>query len=283
MNSKIFYSILKYKHGLLLGEALNVGLLFYFPLVRRFHFELGNQKRISAIYPSADSSLIKEYLNKIERKIEKLQGQFNEIVDSNSLDQFVSKNILFNDVSGISFDTSESFNSTFEKENRIIKELSGLFLIEAEDLKLGPIKKRNEEYIISEFQNILGKKSSLALDRIEKNAVITTDLVQLKFDFSWQNGYKNFVKAVSFDLENPSFIQNKALQLVGGLLQAESYTKENKARIDFLVTKPSNQELSNEYENAIRILDSYSATSHRIVKENEWPTYADLIAEEIII
>jgi hypothetical protein len=49
MRTNLYYTILKYRHGLILGESLNAGILFFDPSSNQFAFEAGDLKRIAHI------------------------------------------------------------------------------------------------------------------------------------------------------------------------------------------------------------------------------------------
>lgn len=54
MVKQLTYNILQYKHSQLPGEALNVGILFFFGPEETPHFVTGNFHRVKAAYADFD-------------------------------------------------------------------------------------------------------------------------------------------------------------------------------------------------------------------------------------
>ena len=63
MNKVLTYSILQYKHSLLLGEAINIGVLFYFPEENHLEFAYGTSTRARAIYEDFDTTLFNSLIS----------------------------------------------------------------------------------------------------------------------------------------------------------------------------------------------------------------------------
>jgi Protein of unknown function (DUF3037) len=69
MTNRFTYSILKYSHSLVLGESLNVGVLFSFEQGPSLHFVAGNAQRAKAVYPSFDINIYNAITKGIKRKL----------------------------------------------------------------------------------------------------------------------------------------------------------------------------------------------------------------------
>ncbi|WP_297337945.1 hypothetical protein [Algoriphagus sp.] len=131
MKNQLFYSILRYRHGLILGETLSAGILFLDPKSRQFSFERGDLKRLAAAYPDLQLNFLKNNIGVLERNIKKVNGDFTYQVDSSNSGKFVSKELLFSDAAGLTFDAIEeiplSEKSTFEQTKDYLIQL---FLVE---------------------------------------------------------------------------------------------------------------------------------------------------------
>lgn len=283
MKKEVFYAILRYRHGLLLGESLNAGILFYDASNNLFAFEVGDLSRIKAVYPGLNTSFLKRFITTLNQNIKRI-NQPNLIQGyRESLDEIIRKEILYSDAAGLSFDPIEKITLSDESSyTQTLNYLRQLFLVGVGgDIKTK--KKKNEEYILAEVYKILDRRKPNAVKRIEKNKVIETPLVQFTFDFFWKSASSHLGKALAFDLENSSLIQNKALQIYGTLEQLKpNISKElGKFELDFLVSKPTNKELFTEFDRALKIVGS-STVQSRILFEEEWTTYADGIIEEAV-
>ena len=72
MSKKLIYSVLQYKHSALLNEAINVGVLFYFPEdTKKLYFRYATPDRIRAIYTGFDLSYYNALFKLIKNSVEK--------------------------------------------------------------------------------------------------------------------------------------------------------------------------------------------------------------------
>ena len=56
MNKQLIYSILQYKHSPILREAINIGVLFYFPEeTRKLYLNITDSTRLRSIYENFDN------------------------------------------------------------------------------------------------------------------------------------------------------------------------------------------------------------------------------------
>lgn len=275
MKRELFYSILRFREGLILGESLNAGILFFNPNSSEFIFEEGNLKRIAASYPDIKVNLLKKYIETLHSNIKKAQNGLNIELELNSLENFISKELFFSDAAGLTFDTLEriplSDQTSFQQTATYLKQL---FLVGYGDKNLER-KKRNEEYILFEVHKILGNKDVQYHSKIRRDVKIESPLVRYTFDFFWEGKKPHLTKAVSLDLENNSFIQNKALQLFGAFeqLQSQLAIEYKNPEIDLLLAKPQIKSNFSEFDKAVKILETVSVPI-QIHLETEWSNYA---------
>ncbi|WP_439474486.1 hypothetical protein [Algoriphagus formosus] len=285
MKKEIFYSILKYKHGLILGESLNAGILFYDPALNSFSFEIGDIKRLANAYPDINYNYLKRFFSTVKENLKRFENSSLSYFEIGSLKEFISKDIFFSDAAGLTFDAVEkipvSQSNDVKKTILYLKELYLVGQIETERVP----RKRNEDFILSQINGILKSKDSEISKRIEKDKKISTPLIQFTFDVFWRAKSDHLVKALAFDLENGILIQNKALQIYGALEQLNLQLNDtnNSSTFDLLITKPGNKNHFKEFENALKIIDSINAPK-TIFLEDDWKSYANQIlskAEEL--
>lgn len=285
MRKEIFYSILKYKHGLVLGESLNAGILFYDPSYNTFLFEVGDIKRLANAYPDINFNYLNRFFTTVKDNLKRFERSGFNRLEIGALKEFISKEILFSDAAGLTFEEVEKIPVSQSKDvNKTIQFLKELYLIGQIELERIPIK-RNEDFILSQINGILKSKDSEIAKRIEKDKKISTPLIQFTFDVFWKEKSDHLVKALAFDLENSILIQNKALQIYGALekLNQELDNSNSKSIFDLLITKPGNKKHFKEFDNALKIIDSIKAPK-TISLESEWNRYANSIisnAEEL--
>lgn len=280
MNQFFTYSLLQYKHSVVFGEFLNVGILFYFHDEKKFEFVSGNTQRLRSIYPDFDNvvfnNCIKSIYHRTETPIGALQNQELEP----SINDYIKKYILGIDAAGLIFKEPAQVVNSYSDNKRIIEEYSNL-LLPGRNLNKGVSERHNEKYIISKYTNFLHEVDPVVSQLLERDKEVKTKNIKLNFEAFWENGTKNHVKPLSFDLLKPQAIQEKAVTYAGYLSHLNDYAKEHNTRFDFLISKPQSKELKKEYENALDILSS-SKTNKKIVTEEELPKYSEQTIDALI-
>lgn len=121
------YSVLQYRHSLLLGEALNAAVLFHFPAADRFEFVSGDARRVKAIYPDFDQAVYDHLIKSIESKCKEGARPADE---NTNLRRFIS-GVLPEDSTVLQF--QEPTSVAGRENNRLdvdktVAEFSGLLL-----------------------------------------------------------------------------------------------------------------------------------------------------------
>lgn len=279
MTSYFTYSILQYKHSLVLGESLNVGILFYFPDENLFEFVSGDGYRAKAIYPDFDNSLFNGYIKTITNKVKKDIDLFNEKPIGSDFAKYIHKYILAEDAAGLIFREPVHIKNVFGDRIKTIEEYSKLLLPGINVEKPNTIK-HNENYIIKKFNGyIFGQDRSLE-SKFKKNEAIKTKHFNIKFDLSWQNRTHNFIKPINFDFNDIILLQTKAAVFYSYITDLAEYASSNKSRFDFLISKPQDENFLKAYENALDFLDSVK-TSKQLITEDLWQNYSQDILSEL--
>jgi hypothetical protein len=271
---------LKYKSSIVAGEAVNVAVLFYFSKVNHFELVKGDLKRPKSIFPDFDSKLVNHYLDIIQDRIEEKKLNFSKAPDEKSIQQYVHENILAVDAAGLVFDSPVKVTEGLDSIASTLSTYSQLLLPGLTHPKKIKVQ-HNEKFIITQYLNNITSQKEEIEEKLIRNKTIETNTVSLKFDVAWKNGTLNHVKPISFDLNQPKDIQNKATQFFGYVYQLADYAKINSSRFDFLVSKPQNKELIRDYENALDILDFDKTLPKRIITEDKLEEYSQETVDEI--
>ena len=287
MSNHIYYSILQYKHSIVAGEVLNVGILFLFPKENEIKFVVGNLQRIKILYPEFETTLPIKINKNISRKISKIYSEANSLFSDrviysvnteDSLRDYIKKYIFLEDSTALQFSEPFTAVDVFNDNNKTIQEYSKVLLPEVEDKK--NINKHNESYIIRQFSDQLVKRNILIDHRFSRNTIIKTTGIDLTFDFSWQNGTTHLVKPISFDLKEERDIQKKSVEFYGYFNLLDDYAKLNRLTFDLLLWKPQDEKLYNSYQKAIAIIYK-SKSPINIFTEDKLSEYTDYTAEEL--
>lgn len=279
MTNKITYSILKYSHSKLLGEEINLGILFVFPEYEIVEFYFPKSlARLSKTYPDISEKLIRSYLVSFKHKSKHLGKVLKRYhFDLNNLleDQFIIQ-----DSSSLQFTKFNHalYNGDVELvKNQYINLFLGAYNLSTETI----YHKKNDKDISSECKSLILKiKPELSPLLKADYTILSTNHVNLKTDFYWQNGTTNYVKGLSFDLEREDKIIEKSLLVENQLKYLSSNLINKNARVDLLVYAPIGNKYYDTYLEALNILNNADANKS-IIKANELDIYANKVISEI--
>jgi hypothetical protein len=270
MNNRFTYSVLQYKHNLILGEVLNVGILFYFQSENKFEFVKGDGYRAKAIYSNFDNTVFNTYLKTIINKVKNHVDLFNERIDKSDFSKYIHQHILSEDAAGLIFRDPVTITTGSTDINQIIEEYSKL-LLPGIDTERPTIIKHNETFILRKFTGYIFEKHKDFEKKFKKNEVIKTNHFTIKFDLSWKKESVNFIKPLSFDLSDELTIQHKAAVIYSQLIELADYAKTKSSRFDILIAKPQSG-FNREFANALDLIDSVKAPK-RLITEDKWLNY----------
>lgn len=254
MNAVYQYSPLQYHFNTALGEVLNVGVLVIFPAQQKIEFVYPERlTRLKAAYPNGVSEkTLKAFFKGIVQKVAFLNKQPEILNDyQNRLLDFIDNELLIRDESILQFGEVRTGVLYTDNLTNIVQQLRNLYLA-IYDLEQEESKKRDEEYLIKEYQNHLKGRNEAIFEgnKIDKNIKIG----DYSFPFAWQNGTYNVVNPVSFDLSRPESIIRKATLNFGKVTLLQDFEVENHARFDILLAKPKRKALIKSYDEAVGIL-----------------------------
>jgi len=281
MNNFITYSVLQYKHSLVLGEVLNVGVLFYFHDENKFEFVSGNSQRLKAVYPGFDVALFNTYHRVIEEKIKGSVDLFYSSESHQDISTYIHRHILAKDAAGLVFDTPKQVKNVWDDHKTAVEEYSKILLPGIHTVR-PVIVRHNESFILKRYTHYILDRHKELEEKIVRNQQVKTKHLSLKFEVAWKKGTRNLVKPLSFDLTDVQGIQTKAATYLGYLTTLEDYAKKHNTRFDFLIARPQNVDLKSEYENALDLLDWAKKTPKKLVTEDKWAKYSEETVEALL-
>jgi hypothetical protein len=282
------YSLLKYIHSDLLGESLNIGILFIFEKERQLIFKYpNNYARIRAAYGSNFSdSIVNGTLRGILKQIpgfNKVWGQspsgqqsidFMFAGNNNITDRFLHKDstvLRFDDVrASVSYGEPEQMASDFYK----------LYFSHYDEHVEGH-NRHDEEYISKNIKTLLQKGNPEYHQHIRKNAIIEVPLLpegEFEFDFSWKNEVIHYVKPIGFDFQDSKSINQKAATYFGYLSAIAEEIGNNS--VDVVTATPQNKALWKSFDKAVEMIDSVNIKKN-IILQKQYQSYAEEILENI--
>jgi hypothetical protein len=287
MNNNYIYSVLQYKHSEFTGEALNVGVLLFWPKTKSIYFNYSkNLSRIKNLYSNFSEKIILEYLKIIENKCQK-HNKSELLFYGNDLyfefDNYINDNIFIKNSNSLQFSKPTKSINYFNDPEIVLNNLLENHFIKLDQKK--EIKIHIETKLIKKYSENLIELGIENIENIEnkfqKNKTITNETGnEFKFDFAWQNGSLNLVKPLNFDLNEQKYIAEKAYKNFGLFTDLENEAIENNYRYDLLLSKPQKKEFFKEYDHAIKLLEKL--TTVKLVPEDDLSNYSEYTYRQLI-
>lgn len=282
MNKQLIYSILQYKHSPVLGEAINVGVLFYFPTeARKIYFHSTDATRLKPLYKDFDARYFNTILKLISTNVARFSDDLHatKLLNDNFKD-FIHTYLLKNDDTALQFSDLYTVLNVFSDPQKAAEEYTSL-LLPLSLKKETQIIKHNESFIIRKFKTRLFSQNRDFEEKIVKNYIVNTEELSIRFEFAWQNGSLNLVHPLSFDLQDTQAIQRKTAEYCSYLTWLNNYTKENNCRIDLLLAKPQDTNLISIYNKSVKLLKS-TESNKQVIPLEELDEYTDKAAQSLL-
>lgn len=287
MNNSFQYTVLKYRHSLLLNEVVNVGLLFYFQSERIIQFICPNKlNRISHLYNNIDINNIKTIQNIFSIRCGELNKRWKypiggALLDYNSSEQskfsdIITEHFLVNDSSSLYFDEIRSGSNI--GIDYIIRHYKREYF-SCYDEVVTYNHRKDEKYLEQRLKTAL-KASISNIHRIEVNKEVSVGLITERFKWGWKNGTENLIAPIGFDLLEAETIKQKALSWYGKLSLLKEFAINNNISFHIITSNPTNKQLYKEYEKALKVLDKANAPT-KIIEEPKILDYSEYILNNI--
>ncbi len=292
MNKGTFtYGLLQYHHSQILGEVLNIGLLVYFPNVKKLAFIYPEKLiRLRFAYPNVPDKTIKAYFKYFDSRVNELNANaeiFSDYDLSKSLQIFIEKEFLQPDSSALQFGNYRTSVLYTEDIDYLKNQLYNLYF-SVFQFQENVAKRVDESVLLNKYKKLLKEfthqpsaikeSNKFHFDyAIEPNAGST-----IKFDIAWKEDKElHLVKPVSFDLTRQDTITKKAYQYYGQFLDLENFAKENHYLFDVLLAKPKAKNLAKAYDNAIRLLEIPKGV--KLIEHEDLNAYSKATVESALI
>lgn len=273
MNQILQYSLLKYRHSLLLNEVINVGLVFLDVPSSTVRFLYPKKlQRISALYSDIDILNIRHHLILFEKKAIHLTNTWKkefQFSEKNNLKQLLHEEFLIEDSSALFFDDIKSGISLgLESTDSYYKEIFNCYELPNELIR------KDEKYIENSFKKIYRQKAKQNFKSNISQLTLTNGIISESFKLGWKNGTENIILPLSFDLQEPSSIQHKSILWSSTLNYLKKPAIEKNVRFDLLIIEPTSKKLYKAFDNAQTLLNDISANK-RILGESAIDSYTD--------
>ena len=256
------YTVLRYVHDVVLGEALNVGVVMHAPaagfLKVRTRKTIG---RLKQAFPDLDRRAFVDAMQAIDRGFAAVVKQVNTmpLFEEQTDARGHALKVLPNDDSALQWSPTGTGLAvapakTFER----------LYERYVSRYDHSPNKRRTDEDIWRPVRDKLMKRG---LDVPFQPKSVVGEQDQIAFERAWQNGRWHANEPVSLDLADAEGIKDKARRWRGHLAAVADGTSEEIA-LYFLLGRPQNASLMSAYETAKAILVHAHFTAE-VVDEND--------------
>ena len=240
------YSILRYRHDVITGECINVGVVLLAPEHQYFDFRFSKKYgRLRKIFPDLDGKAFTSALNAIERGLKGINTRRELFLLSHlKTSKDFSEKVLRNDDS--SFSWAEMGSGLTSDPKLEIKNIFERFVVWHENIKKN---KRNDDDVWRPIREQLLKKN--IAKQLHKR-VVESDITSVTFEHTFQNGALHCYQPLSFDLSTEQGIQDKVAKWAGHLYHLRDSKQDFKPY--FIVGKPSDMNMEGAYRDAVNAL-----------------------------
>lgn len=275
MKKSFQYSVLYYSHSSFTQERIIIGLLFFFPEDREIAIlSPRSLQKLKVFQYGFESSFIRKAFNRFSYKAKWLTTQWgSESIDFiKNFSDIINFEFIIPDSSSIQFSDIKS-GIIPESKEKTVEYYSSVYFKNYESN--APHDKIDESKIIDKFSKILTRRNPNFAKYIKSDVKISGQFFEEKFKFEWQNGKRNYITSLSFDLDKEENIKKKSQQQIGVLSNLKDIISNSNSNIHFLVAKPSNDSLYKAYTNAVAILESYKQEIGRVIEYNQLDEYVE--------
>ena len=255
------YTVLRYVHDVVSGEALNVGVVMHMSASRfvqaRTNKTIG---RLRGAFPDLDRQAFVSAMHAIDRSFRVAAGRMTTELqlDGNTDARSLALSVLPVDDSALQW--SPAGAGFTDDPTRTFEELYERYVAR---YVTGTVNRRTDEDIWRPVRDELAKRS---VDIPFGPKTVTGTRDQIEFGRAWKNGRWHAYEPLSMDLADADGIKDKTRRWLGHLAAVAEGVSEQ-IDLHFLLGRPQNMALHEAYENAKAILEHAPFTTE-VVDEN---------------
>ncbi len=279
MNTHYKYALLRYRHDVVSGEALNVGVVVY-SLEQRYlraKFTIKGT-RLKSAFKDLDITYYKEIANFLNTSFDSRAGSLQDIVNdrgqehTSSLSQLL-QSILPQDDSSLQW--SDVRGGMHSDLNAVFERLYSLYIGQYEE-KAKDEHRKDSDIWQQASSNWEGRR---VVDRLMPKTVKSPITgLDVTFEHTFKNGTWHCYQPISFDLKKADSITGKAYKHAGGLNSLHDAAKELK--IYYLIGNSSDPDMSKVQNGAEKcLLDVNLPTKPQIIREDEFVDWSRSVAK----
>lgn len=267
------YTILRYVHDVVSGEALNVGVVMHAPASGFLKVQTRKTiGRLKHVFPDLDRHAFVEAMHAVDRGLAAIakQAKGEPLLDGQADARTHALKVLPNDDSalqwspvgtGLTADPARTFQRLYDR------------YVALYDRKAD--KRRSDEDI---WRPVREKLAEREIDVPFGPKLVAGTQDQIEFKKAWKNGRWHAYEPVSFDLADADHIKDKARRWRGHLSAVAEGTSED-IDLHFVLGRPQNTSLMRAYEVAKTILEG-AKFAKEVVDENDLDDLVSTLEDE---
>lgn len=268
------YSVIKYVHDPVAGEALNVGIVLCAPAVPFCGVQIEYRfERLSETFANFDGEHFKRALRQLQTTIADLQNRpkttlfplFDPVNDVEVLRQMIwpDSELSFQFgplLVGITDDPQAALERLFER------------MVNSQYQRKTP-ERRSDDEVWATYQTSLTKKK---IHRVLRPKTFLAEGFELKFEHSFKNERWHILQPVSLDFARVDSMRNKVSRLLGDATVLQGNAELGKLYL--LLGRPRQREHFGDYDKALNLLHKMPV-EHELVEENQAKQFAEELAD----
>lgn len=272
MKTPYNYVSLRYVHDVVTGEFANVGVVVYAAEQRYLKAQFtSSYERLNAIFLKVDHPHFRSVTKYIAGRFEELAEELRNPLGAPLPPGIVQlvRQVLPADDSSLQW--SEAGGGLSENLDETLRSLYGRLVTRY--VREGEALSRTDDEIARPFKAALEKRH--VSQRIRKKRIEAPNF-QWEFEFGWKNAVWHLYEPVSFDLQNPESIEDKAAKWLGRGMALQESREEFK--IHFLLGEPRQPGTQKAFEHAQQLLKKIP-NQPELIREAKLEAFAEEVAE----
>ncbi len=239
------YAVLQYRHDVWVGEALNVGVLFFSEMARYLKMKTRTGRgRIANAYPDLDHSALRDAVTALELRFDKISTTSGLFLPKGSAIE-VGEQVLTPNASSLSWGVTGS--GVAENLPDALEKTYARFVGRYDQATGREV--RTDDMV---FEAVRRKLQLAELYQRVQPHVVHSRFATIPFDHAIENGMWHVIQPISFDSADENRMLDKATKWVGRLQSISD--RANEVKPYFVTGKPSDQALLPQYRRMVDFL-----------------------------
>ena len=254
------YTVLRYVHDVVSGEALNVGVVMHAPAASFLRWRTRKTiGRLKQAFPDLDRRAFVRSMRAVDRGLKAIAKQAKPLFEKQTNARSHALKVLPSDDSSLQW--SPTATGLTADPDKTFERLFKRYVVRYDPK---PFRRRTDEEIWRPVQDKLAERG-IEVSFKPKAVVGTQD--RIVFERAWQNGRWHAYEAVSLDLADADGIKDKARRWRGHLAAVADGAREE-IDLHFLLGRPQNISLMPAYRTAKAIME-HANFAAEVADENE--------------